>query len=143
MRALLAPAHDLEQLLHRLLDGDVERFEHPRRQPFLLAQQAEQEVLRADVVVVEAPGGVLREDDDLTRALGESLEHGRDLAPLLRRHRAALGHRLHPPVHHEDVPDVACGSRPRAKLEGAIRALFQISSLPNHSSTNETIRPVM
>jgi hypothetical protein len=47
-----------------LLDRDVERLEHARGETFLLAQQAEQDVLRADVVVLQRPRLVLGEDDD-------------------------------------------------------------------------------
>ena len=58
-----------------LLDGDVERLEHAGRQPLLLAQEAEEDVLRADVVVLEGARLVLREDDDLASPFGEPLEH--------------------------------------------------------------------
>ena len=44
-----------------------------RAASLLLAQQAEQDVLRADVVV-EGAGLVLREDDDLASPFSESLE---------------------------------------------------------------------
>ena len=43
--------------------------------PFCRAQQPEQDVLGADVVVLERAGLVLREDHDLTRSLREALEH--------------------------------------------------------------------
>ena len=52
-----------------------ERPEHTRRQAFLLAQDPEQEMFRADVAVSEGARLVLREHDDLSRALGEALEH--------------------------------------------------------------------
>ena len=58
-----------------LLDSDVERLEHPRCEAFFLAQQAEQDVLRADVVVLQRPGLVLGEDDDLPGPFGEAFEH--------------------------------------------------------------------
>ena len=41
----------------------------------LLAEETEQDVLGADVVVLEGPGLILREHDDLPCALGESFEH--------------------------------------------------------------------
>ena len=59
----------------RRLQRDVERLEHAGRESFLLAQQPEQDVLGADVVVREPAGLVLGEDDHLPRTLGEALEH--------------------------------------------------------------------
>ncbi len=71
---LVALADDAGDLGAHLLDGDVERLEHARGEALLLAQQAEQQVLRADVVVLQGPRLVLGEDDDLACALRESLE---------------------------------------------------------------------
>ena len=71
---LLAGAHDPYHLRTDALDGDVERLEHARGQPLLLAQQAEQDVLGADVVVLEYPGLLLSEDDHLAGPFGEALE---------------------------------------------------------------------
>ena len=42
--------------------------------PFFLAEEAEQDVLGADVVVLERAGLVLCEDDYLPRSLGEAFE---------------------------------------------------------------------
>jgi hypothetical protein len=75
-RDLVAPADDPAHLRTHVLDGDVERLEQASRETLLLAQQAEQDVLGADVVVVEPPRLVLRQHDDLARPLGEALEHG-------------------------------------------------------------------
>ncbi len=72
---LLARADDPHDLGAHPLDGDVERLEHAGREPLLLAQQAEQDVLGADVVVLERAGLFLGEDDHLAGSLGESLEH--------------------------------------------------------------------
>ena len=52
-----------------LFDGDVEALEHPRRQPLFLPEESEKNVLRAYVVVLESPGLVLRENDDLAGPL--------------------------------------------------------------------------
>ena len=71
---LLAGADDADDLGADALDGDVERLEHARGEALLLAQQAEQDVLGADVVVLERPGLFLREDDHLPGPLCESLE---------------------------------------------------------------------
>ena len=51
------------------------RLEHARGEALLLAEQAEQDVLGADVVVLEGARLVLREHDDLAGALGEPFEH--------------------------------------------------------------------
>ena len=74
---LLAGADDPDDLGADALDGDVERLEHARGETLLLAQQAEQDVLGADVVVLELPGLFLGEDDDLAGSLCESLEQVR------------------------------------------------------------------
>ena len=74
-RHLVALADDARNLRAHFLDGDVERLEHPRCETFFLAQQAEQDVLRTDVVVLQRPSFVLGEDDDLSSPLSESLEH--------------------------------------------------------------------
>ena len=53
-------ADDAGDLRAHLFHGDVERLEHPRRKPLLLAQQPKENVLGADVVVLEGAGLVLR-----------------------------------------------------------------------------------
>src|SRR5881398_829499 len=58
------------------LDGDVEGLEDARGQPLLLAEQTEQDVLGADVIVLERAGFLLGQDDHLAGPLCESLEHG-------------------------------------------------------------------
>ena len=75
-RHLVALADDARHLRAHLLDGDVERLEHARSQAFLLAEEAEQDVLGADVVVLQGTRFVLREDDDLPGTLCEPLEQG-------------------------------------------------------------------
>jgi len=56
------------------LNGDLECCEHPRREALLFAQQAEQDVLGADVVVAQRPRLFLGQDDDVAGALCKSLE---------------------------------------------------------------------
>ena len=73
---LLAGADDAHHLGAYALHGDVEALEHASRQALLLAEQAEQDVLGADVVVLEGPRLLLGEDDHLSSSLCESLEHG-------------------------------------------------------------------
>ena len=72
---LLTGADDPHDLGADALDGDVERLEHAGGEALLLAEQPEQDVLGADVVVLERPRLLLREDDDLPCSLCESLEH--------------------------------------------------------------------
>jgi hypothetical protein len=72
---LLAGADDPHDLPADALDGDVEALEHPRGETLLLAQQAEQDVLGADVVVLERARLFLGKNDDLPGPLCESLEH--------------------------------------------------------------------
>src|SRR5579864_3171614 len=74
-RHLVALADNASDLRAHLLDGDVERLEHARGKSFFLAQQPEQDVLGADVVVLERARLVLGEDDDLTSPFGEAFEH--------------------------------------------------------------------
>ena len=78
---LLAGADDADDLGADALDGDVERLEHAGGEALLLAQQAEQDVLGADVVVLERPRLLLGEDDHLAGPLCESLEQD-SLPPL-------------------------------------------------------------
>ena len=73
-RHLVALADDAGDLRAHLLDRDVERLEHARGEALLLAQEPEQDVLGADVVVLERPGLVLGEDDDLASPFGEAFE---------------------------------------------------------------------
>ena len=84
-RDLVTLADDARDLRAHFLDRDVERFEHPRGETFLLAQQAEQDVLRADVVVLQGPGLILGKDDNLTRSFGKSLEQPSTLLSALTR----------------------------------------------------------
>ena len=51
------------------------RLEDARSEALLLAQQAEQDVLGADVIVLENPGLLLGEDDHLPGPFGEALKH--------------------------------------------------------------------
>ena len=73
---LLARAHDADDLGAHALHGDVQTLEDAGGEALLLTEEAEQDVLGADVVVLEGSGFLLGEDDHLARALCESLEHG-------------------------------------------------------------------
>ena len=73
-RDLVALADDARDLRAHLFDRDVEGLEHPRRETLFLAEQPEQDVLGADVVVLERPRLVLCEDDDLASPFSEAFE---------------------------------------------------------------------
>ena len=77
---LLTGADDPHDLRADALDGDVEGLEDAGREALLLAKQAEQDVLGADVVVLESPRLLLGEDDYLAGSLCESLEHSVSLS---------------------------------------------------------------
>ena len=74
-RGLLALADDLLDLLADGLERDAERLQGLGGDAFALVDQAEQDVLGADVVVVEHPGLFLGQDDNPTGAVGKPLEH--------------------------------------------------------------------
>src|SRR5262245_14439707 len=73
-RDFVALTDDPRHLSSDLLDGDVERLQHPRSETFLLTEQAKQQMLGADVVVLQGPGFVLGKDDDLASSFGKALE---------------------------------------------------------------------
>ena len=74
-RRRLALADDLLDLLAHRLERDVERLERLGGDPFSFVDQAEQDVLGPDVVVVEHPRLFLREDHDAAGSVRETLEH--------------------------------------------------------------------
>jgi hypothetical protein len=71
---LVALADDPSDLGTHLFDRDVERLQHACGETLLFAQQAEEDVFGADVVVLQGAGLVLSEDDDLASSLGEAFE---------------------------------------------------------------------
>ena len=100
-RDFVALADDAGDLGTHLFDRDLKGIKDARGEAFLFAQQPEQDVLGADVVVLERAGLVLCKDDDLARSLCETLKHkalrtlpeaprrtpGTPRGPLLNRHR--------------------------------------------------------
>ncbi len=78
---LVTLADDPGDLRADFLHGDVERLEHTRGETFFFAQQAEQDVLGPDVVVLESARLVLREYDDLASPFCEPFEQVGDLSP--------------------------------------------------------------
>ncbi len=81
---LLAGADDPHDLGADALGRDVERLEDAGGQALLLAQQAEQDVLGADVVVFQRASLFLGQDHYLTGSLSESLEQRLPLLTLSR-----------------------------------------------------------
>ena len=61
----------------RVPSSDIpKRLEDLDRDPAGLAEEPEQQVLGADVVVLQSPGFLLGKDDDVAGPVSESLEHG-------------------------------------------------------------------
>ena len=143
-------AHGLALDLHGLqgLGGDA----------FTLGDQAEQQVLRADVVVLETASLVLREHDDPASAVGKAFEHAspRFTGQALRRARRtpvpvdwlqptesrggvralspwAQGRgRVTVPVRHE------AGARRRARREAEAEARHELSACISGSFTQKS-----
>ena len=86
-RRLAAVADDLFHLGAHGLERDAERLERLGGDSFALVDQAEQDVLGPDVVVVEQARFLLGEDDDPSRSVGEALEQNE---PPLGEHAAPL-----------------------------------------------------
>jgi hypothetical protein len=85
-RRVLAPADNLLDLLPYRIQADPERLKGLGRYPLALVDEAEQEVLGTDVVVLQHPGFFLRQDDGPPGPVSKSLEH----RPL-RRSRSSGG----------------------------------------------------
>src|SRR5262249_31846611 len=74
-RSLLPLADDLLHLLAHTLQGDPQALQSLGGHALTLMNEAEQDVLGADVVVVEHPGLLLGQNDNSPRSVGEPLEH--------------------------------------------------------------------
>lgn len=74
-RSLLALPDDLLHLLADRLERNPEALQGLSGDTLTLMDQAQEDVLGADVVVVEHPGFFLSQDDNPPRAVGEPLEH--------------------------------------------------------------------
>ncbi len=77
-----ALADDLLDLLAHGLEADAQRLERLGRDTLTLVDEAEQDVLGADVVVVEEPGFLLGQDHDPSRPVGEPFEQETCLPPV-------------------------------------------------------------
>ncbi len=87
-RRLLALADDLLDLAADALKRDAQRLQRLGRDAFAFVNKTQQDVLGADVVVVEHPGLFLRQDDHPAGTVGKSLEHR--CLPALPHHRYNL-----------------------------------------------------
>ena len=74
-RRLLALADDLLDLAANAFQRDAQRLQRLGRYALTLVNKSQQDVLGADVVVVEHPGLFLRQDDDPAGTVGKSLKH--------------------------------------------------------------------
>lgn len=81
-RCLLPLADDLLDLLAHGFEADAQALQSLGRNPLALVDEAQEDVLGADVVVVEHPGLFLSQDDNPPRAVRKPLEH------LVAPHRA-------------------------------------------------------
>ena len=75
-RRRAALADDLLDLAAHGLERDAEAFESLRGDAFTLVDQPEQDVLGADVAVIEEASLLLREHHDSAGPVGETFEHG-------------------------------------------------------------------
>ena len=74
-RRLLALADDLLDLAANPFERDPERLERLGRHALALVDEAEEDVLGTDVVVVEHARFFLGQNHNPTRAVGEPFEH--------------------------------------------------------------------
>jgi hypothetical protein len=94
-RRLVALADDLLDLLSYGVKADPERLQYLRGDAFTLADEAEQDVLGADVVVIKHPGFFFRQDNNPPRPLVERLEHAQRSLPSGSRHSFADMNTIH------------------------------------------------
>ncbi len=74
-RCLLALADDLLDLLADRLQADAQRLKRLGRHALALVDEAQENVLGANVVVIEHPGFFLRQDNNPPRSVSEPLKH--------------------------------------------------------------------
>jgi hypothetical protein len=75
-RGLRSLPDDFDNLAANRLEADSHTLEGASGDTFTFVNQAEEDVLRADVVVVEEPRLFLSEDDDPAGPIGEPFEQG-------------------------------------------------------------------
>ncbi len=109
----LAPAPDDRfDLLAHLREVDAERFEHFGGQALALGNNAEQNVLRSDIIVSETLRLFLSEHDAAPRSLGEWLPH---------RHRSGF-----PFLSPKTLPVPEQFRDPSTTLEGSTPACAEV-----------------
>ena len=81
-RAPVAPPDDRLDVAADTAQPDAEEAQRPPGRAVRLAQEAEEDVLGADVRVVQPAGLLLREDDGGAGRRGEPFEHDASVAPL-------------------------------------------------------------
>jgi len=121
-RGLLALADDLLHLLADGCQGDVEVLEGLGGKPLALVDEAQQDVLGADVVVVEHAGFFLRQHHNPSGPICEPFEHRHSSLPVETPH--GICHACRPPpklpgggfstraVRSGQLPGMPCCSRP-------------------------------
>ena len=72
---LATAANDLLDLLTHGLQGNTHGFQRLRSNTLAFLNQAKKNVLRADVIVIEAPSLLLRQHDDAASSVRKPLEH--------------------------------------------------------------------
>src|SRR6185369_13429505 len=107
---LLALPDDLLDLLADRLEGDTERLQRLGGDALTLVDEAEQDVLGPDVVVVEEPRLFLREDHDPSGSVGEALEQDSASREVLRRPHAP------PAPEAADLPEPSDGEAGGCRL---------------------------
>ena len=124
----LALADDVLDLGADGLERDVHGLERLRGDALALVDQPEQEVLGADVVVVEHPRLFLREDHDPPGSVGEALEHVYPLgaldAPPVGSASGIAGLRPTPEATEAPVARPVCRDRSRASERLPRRRLY-------------------
>src|SRR5690606_3320633 len=110
---LLALADDVLHLLAHGVEGDAETLQRLGGYAFALVNEAGQDVLSADVVVVEHLRLFLGEDDDPTGVVGKSLKHFDSLVRTGRSADAEYGSlRLY--IESNDRTGLECPCSPSA-----------------------------
>lgn len=74
-RSLLALTDDLLDLAAHAFKRDAQRLERLRGNAFALVDESKEDVLGADVIVIEHPGFFLGQNDDAPCAVSKAFEH--------------------------------------------------------------------
>src|ERR671922_198128 len=126
---LVALTDDAGDLGADLFDRDVERLEDAGGETLLLPEQAEEDVLGADVVVLQRTRFVLRENDYLASPFGEPLKQpsippSATILPCGRMARPVL----------EGPPMLAQSSEPTSNAGNAAKSLYEDVTASTHKA---------